>query len=638
VRLCCPPSAASLGLDRLSLEFGLISTLEIRLCAMTQKLRLNFFSIGKILPKSYRLRLRRLSAGRIAANSLDLVGLAGVALLATSFGSIASGAVSRSPIALPVIGEVTLTEMQAVYLAFLVAAIFLLKSFFSIWLNLRTSLTVAQVESEFSKDIANHFFLSPQLKAEVPGSTVAEFQNQALYSTSAIAMFLNSRISLIAEGSLAVAMVLLFALVNPTATVAMLIYLASVMWILSLVLTRKIRRNGRLAMQGSEQSLRASRDLFGIRREAESFGVSGAWIDKFARGRKQAANGAALIYTLNSLPRYVIETSLILGIFGFLAGIVVFSDLPSQAVTIGVFLAGGLRLVASLLPLQAAINSLNDGANRGQDAFDVLLSFNYGSSRDHVGISNPSSAIDLEIADVCFSYPSGAEVLSGLNLKVEAGTKTAIVGPSGAGKTTVFELSTGFLEPKSGWVTLGGHQPRDLLLNCPGVVGIVPQRPQLVTGTLAENVSLEGHSATDLAKVTECLEIAGLGGLVFSVSGGLSAPVIPDAGQFSGGEIQRLGIARALYRDPKILFLDEATSALDSETEALVTRVLDLLKGQMTIILIAHRLSTVMNADRIIYMDKGKVLGQGTFAELKAAVPEFSKAVKLMDLAEKSSD
>jgi ABC-type multidrug transport system fused ATPase/permease subunit len=605
---------------------------------MTQKPSLNFFTISKVLTRSYRLRLWLLSVGRIAANSLDLVGLAGVALLATSFGSISAGGANRSPITIPVIGDVLLTEMQAVYVALLVALVFVFKSFLSIWLNLRTSLTVAQLESDFSKDIANHFFRHSKLEAGGANGTVAEFQNQALYATSGIAVFLNARVSLIAEGSLAVLMVLLFALVNPIATVAMLIYLASVMWILSLVLTRKIRRNGRLVMQGSEQSLQASRDLFGIRREALSSGATETWIGKFATGRDQVSKGSALIYTLNSLPRYVIETSLILGIFGFLAGIVVFSDLPSQAITIGVFLAGGLRLVASLLPLQAAINSLNDGASRGQDAFDVLLRVSDEAPRDRVTILNPESAIDLKIADVHFSYPGEVELLSGVSLEVEAATKTAIVGPSGAGKTTVFELSTGFLEPNSGSVTLGGHKPRDLFVNCPGVVGIVPQRPHLVTGTLAENVSLVDHSATDLIKATECLEIAGLGGLISGGPDSLSAELSPDAGQLSGGEIQRLGIARALYRDPKILFLDEATSALDAETEALVTGVLDSLKGQMTIVLIAHRLSTVMNADQIIYMDKGKVLGQGTFAELKAALPEFAKAIKLMDLAEKSSD
>ena len=598
---------------------------------MTQKPSLNFFSISKALPRSYRLRLWRLSAGRIAANSLDLVGLAGIALLATSFGSMASGDANRSPIAVPVIGDVLLTEMQAVFLALLVAAVFLLKSFFSVWLNLRTSLTVAQLESDFSKDIANHFFRHSKLKTASASKSVAEFQNNVLYSTAAISAFLNARISLIAEGSLALAMVLLFTLVNPIATAAMFVYLATVMWVLSLVLTKKIRRNGRLVMLGSEQSLQASRDLFGIRREAISAGVSQAWIGKFSEAKAQTAKSSAVIYTLNSLPRYVIETSLILGIFAFLAGIVVFSDLASQAVTIGVFLAGGLRLVASLLPLQAAVNSMIDGANRGRDAFVILLGLSEEKSQDRSEQEVPASAIDIEIIDVHFSYPGEVELLSGLSLKVEAGTKTAIVGPSGAGKTTVFELSTGFLEPNSGSVNLSGSAPRDLISSAPGVVGIVPQRPHLATGTIAENVSLVDHSATDLAKVAECLSRSGLGRFVSPDMSSLSVQLSPDAGELSGGEIQRLGLARALYRDPKILFLDEATSALDAETEAFITGALDSLKSEMTIVLIAHRLSTVRNADRIIYMDKGKVLGQGTFSDLKASIPDFAKAIELMN-------
>jgi ATP-binding cassette subfamily C protein len=108
----------------------------------------------------------------------------------------------------------------------------------------------------------------------------------------------------------------------------------------------------------------------------------------------------------------------------------------------------------------------------------------------------------------------------------------------------------------------------------------------------------------------------------------------PDAGQLSGGEIQRLGIARALYRDPGILFLDEATSALDAETESQITNVLDGLKGKMTVVLIAHRLSTVMNSDKIIYLDGGRVVSQGTFAKLRQDVPEFANAVNLMRLDE----
>jgi ATP-binding cassette subfamily C protein len=340
-----------------------------------------------------------------------------------------------------------------------------------------------------------------------------------------------------------------------------------------------------------------------------------------------------LIYTLNSLPRYVIETSLILGIFAFLAGVVVFSDLPTQAVTIAVFLAGGLRLVASLLPLQSAINSMIDGANRGNPALMRLRAL-HGvpvTKTAHDPMIQKKKPLGLRLTRVTFGFTEGKSVLEDVSFEVLPGSKVAIVGPSGAGKTTCFEIATGFRVPVSGMVQIDGQDPKDVLDFGLGAVGIVPQRSHLITGTIAENVSLESHDQTDLVKVSECLNQAGLS--AFSGRNDLEIEVEPDAGQLSGGEIQRLGIARALYRNPGILFLDEATSALDAETESQISKVLDGLRGHMTIVLIAHRLSTVMNADKVIYLDNGRVLDEGTFKELQSRVPKFAEAIDLLDLS-----
>jgi ATP-binding cassette subfamily C protein len=339
------------------------------------------------------------------------------------------------------------------------------------------------------------------------------------------------------------------------------------------------------------------------------------------------------VYTLNTLPRYVIETSLILGIFSFLAAIVVFSDLPSQAVTLGVFMAGGLRLVASMLPLQAAINSMIDGANRGQPALDRLVAIasrqsDKGGDRPTVSKGKP---LGLKFSSVSFGFSKDLPVIQDLSFDVKAGSKVAIVGPSGAGKTTCFEIATGFRLPDAGTVILDGQDPRVLLENGHGAIGIVPQRPHLISGSLAANVSLASSTHTDFGKAAECLRLAGLNS--FSSMNSLTMEISPDAGQLSGGEIQRLGIARALYRDPGILFLDEATSALDAETEAQISHVLDSLRGRMTVVLIAHRLSTVMNSDKIVYLDRGRVVAVGTFKELKVKVPDFAKAVELMGIS-----
>jgi ATP-binding cassette subfamily C protein len=324
---------------------------------------------------------------------------------------------------------------------------------------------------------------------------------------------------------------------------------------------------------------------------------------------------------------------LIFGIFAFLAGIVVFSDLPSQAVTIGVFLAGGLRVVASLLPLQVAVNGMINGANQGQFALERLKSkvdTRESQSEDAPLNLGKNNALGLRFDRVSFGYSAEKRVVHELTFEVPRGKKVALVGPSGAGKTTTFELATGFRLPTSGSIDLGGSSPRALLELGDGVIGIVPQRPHLVSGTLAENVSLVSAQNTDDDQVRSCLTTAGLSEFISTER--LEMHIQPDSGQLSGGEIQRLGLARALYRNPRILFLDEATSALDAETESEINAALEGLKPQMTVVLIAHRLSTVKNADKIIYMNNGVIVAEGTFKELQKKVPDFEKAVKLMGL------
>jgi len=590
-------------------------------------------SLSSVLPRKDVRRIYSFALARVLANLLDILGLAGIALLAASFGAFASGGGAGAPISIPGLGSILISEVHALVIALVIAATFVLKSGFSIWVNLRTALFVATLEASFSRQLANDYFLGGSEGESGFGDSLSEFQNMASVSTSALSIFINARISMIAEASLLVAMVISFLAINPIATFAMFFYLSAVLFALSRLVTQRIKRNGVNQLQGSEMALQSSRDLFGVRREARASGVTPLWIDRFTEGRARWSTSTAVIYTLSGLPRYVIETSLILGIFAFLAGIVVFSDLPSQAVTIGVFMAGGLRLVASLLPLQSAINSMIDGANRGKPALERLKVIAARANANHdVELKvEHGQPLGLRLEGVAFGFAKATPVIQDITFEVKAGTKVAIVGPSGAGKTTCFEIATGFRLADSGKASIEGHDPRELLEYGRGLIGIVPQRPHLVSGTLAENVSLSSSDLTDLDKAAQVLTMAGLN--AYSNPAALEMNVEPDAGQLSGGEIQRLGIARALYRDPGILFLDEATSALDAETEAQISKVLDSLHGKLTVVLIAHRLSTVMNSDKIIYLDKGRVVAEGTFSELQNKVPDFAKAVELMGIA-----
>jgi ATP-binding cassette subfamily C protein len=589
-------------------------------------------AVGSVISKQAKFRIYRFAFARVAANLLDIIGLAGIALLATSFGAFAASGGSVAPLNIPAIGEVVINERAAVVISLAIAGTFLLKSAFSIFLNLKTSLFVASLEADFSKTLAQDYFSGGSEGERGFSDSLSEFQNVSILSTEWLGRFINARLAVISEAALLVGMVAAFILVNPIAAIAMFVYLSGVLWALGKVVTSKIRANGKLQLSGSETALTSSRDLFGVRREVRASGLLRPWVGVFADARAKSASSTGLIYTLNSLPRYVIETSLVFGIFAFLAGIVFFSDIPSQALTIGVFMAGGLRLVASLLPLQSAINLMVDGSNRGALALERLITI---SKREAAAVGIDDDSVEafpltLKVEGVSFGFVFSKQVVRDLSFNVEPGQKVAIVGPSGAGKTTVFELATGFRLPNSGEISLGGVSPRWLLENGQGAIGIVPQRPRLVSGSLAENVSLEPIQDTDLVAVVNRLTMAGLSH--FASEESMAMEVRPDSGQLSGGEIQRLGLARALYRNPGILFLDEASSALDAETESEINEVLDGLRGQMTVVLIAHRLSTVKNADKIIYMNNGVIVAEGTFRELQRKVPDFEKAVKLMGL------
>lgn len=597
--------------------------------------KLNFRSISRILGKTDRNHLFLLAISRITANGLDLVGLAGIALLAAAFGSIASGDPRANPIELPLLGQLVLTATEAIVIASFVVGTFVLKSGFSVWLHLKTALRVAEIEIDFAKRLTTHFFTEELVWPSSVSESVSSFQTKILVSTSSMAGFLRARIALIAEGSLLIGLLFVFFIVNPLATVSTLAYLVLVVIVLNSFLNKRLRSNSENVVAGSQTAISSSRDLFGVRREVTAIGIFPLWLEKIASGKRLAATGSARNFAISALPRYIIETALILGIFLFLGAVVLFSDLATEATTIGIFLAGGLRLVASLLPLQAAYNSIISTSAAAQMAFQQLVRIAGNSSRVREDAEPPlvKGPMGVTFRDVEYRFPDSDEpVISPTTLEITANTKTAIVGPSGAGKTTLVELAAGFRLPTRGTIQTSGISPRTVLENAPGAIGIVPQRPFLISGSLAENVSLEPGGVTDFAKAAESLSRAGMQHLIGSDLDGLSAIVQPDGSQFSGGEVQRIGLARALYREPKLLFLDEATSALDAQTELKISEVLDSLRDHMTIVLIAHRLSTVKNADKIIYVDKGCVVAEGSFAELQRLVPEFAEAIDLMGL------
>jgi ATP-binding cassette subfamily C protein len=218
-----------------------------------------------------------------------------------------------------------------------------------------------------------------------------------------------------------------------------------------------------------------------------------------------------------------------------------------------------------------------------------------------------------------------------LSVDFRAGEVVAIVGPSGAGKSTIADLLSAVLIPTSGSIFRTNSAPSENHFEEIGRVGYVPQRPGLVSGTILDNVALaENKNEVSRERALEALRVANLGELISELPDGLDTPLGKLQDGLSGGQMQRLGLARALYTKPGLLILDEATSALDAESELEIQKALDSMRGQVTVVLIAHRLNTIQHADKVILLEGGQVKDSGTFKELIARNPLVERVVNLM--------
>ena len=208
-----------------------------------------------------------------------------------------------------------------------------------------------------------------------------------------------------------------------------------------------------------------------------------------------------------------------------------------------------------------------------------------------------------------------------------------ISGNIGAGKTTLVDLILGVLLPDSGEILISGLFPSEAIVKWPGAIAYVPQDVMIFDGTIRSNIGI-GFPNNEISDnlVLQAIKISQLDSFIESLPDGIETEVGDRGTRISGGQKQRVGIARAMFTQPRLLVLDEATSSLDGETEASISDAIQTMKGSITVIMIAHRLSTVRNADVVIYMEAGKLIAAGTFEEVRNLVPGFDRQAKLMGL------
>lgn len=594
----------------------------------------------KILPKSDRPKIIAVITMQISLGFLDLIGVAAFGIL----GALAvTGVQSQQPgnrvsAVLSALGLSNIGfQQQVAFLGLGAAAILIIRTLLSVIATRKIYFFLSRRGALISSTLVSRLLSQSLIK--VQSKSTQETVYSVTAGVSAITLgVLGTTMTLIADGSLLLIMLVGLFVVDSVIALTTLIFFGLLGYVLYRVMNVKAHKLGYLVSELNVASDEKIIEVLESYRESVVRNRRDYYSKEIGALRLKLADVLAELQFMPNVSKYVIESGMVIGAL-LIAGIQFgLQDARHAVATLSVFMAAGTRIAPATLRFQQSLVSIKSALGSAMPTLEMIERLssipaiddsNVGFSIHHDGFNG-----NISIDNISFTYPNKtAKALSGVSLKIESGQSLAIVGPSGAGKTTLIDVLLGVLPPDDGQIHVSDKDPLKAISNWPGAIAYVPQDVIIARGSIRENVALGFPvevASDDL--VWRAIRDAQLEDFVKSLPEGLDTQVGQRGTRISGGQRQRLGIARAMFTRPKLLVLDEATSSLDGQTEADISAAIQGLHGSVTIVMIAHRLSTVQNADLVIYMSEGKILSQGKFNEVRAAVPDFDRQAELMGL------
>jgi len=430
--------------------------------------------------------------------------------------------------------------------------------------------------------------------------------------------------------------------IDPKFALALVLAFSSLGTLLHVVLRKKTERVARDKTTFEIASNQKVQDTLLTFREVHVRNQQSLAIREFSELRLKSAKAIADSMFLPSVPKFVFESTVIvaavfMGLFQFFA-----NDVFRAISTLTIFLAAGTRVAPGMLRIQQGFMALKSNLGQTSPTLEILtelkinnldsLNIRAKTPRISPAKSNAKNLISFENVNYERST-SPRFLLKDLTFFVRKGEFVSLTGRSGSGKSTIIDLMLGLLEPTTGKISIRGLSPRLAISEFQHEISYIPQDVHIFPGTVRENIQVGmGDQEMPDSKIWKVLSQVQLEKHVKSMSQGLDSQLGEFGNVLSGGQRQRIGIARALLSSPKILVMDESTSALDSETEKSILEVLKNLQPRLTIVAIAHRLSTLANSDRIIYVTEGRIEAQGTFREVLKNHAGFSRQIKTLKI------
>jgi ABC-type multidrug transport system fused ATPase/permease subunit len=594
----------------------------------------------QILPKSDRLKLYSVILIQILLGILDLAGVALFGIL----GSLAVSGVSsnqpgdrvQSVLDFIGLGSNSL-QTQAAILAVVATGLLAIKTLFSVIFIRRTMFFLGRRAAQISSDLISKLFGTNLLVIQ------SKSMNETLYSVttgvSNLSMgIIGNSVSMISDASLLIVMSLGLFIVDPVISLSTL----GIFGLVSLLLNKLMHSKAKsLGLDVTSTTIRANETILEVLNSYREMLVKDRryfYSQEIGKSRFELANATAELAFLPNVSKYVMEVTVVVGTL-FIAAIQFSIGSASHAVAVlSVFMAASTRIAPAVLRIQQGGLAIKSNIGSSLPTLELIELLSKAQpleeKRDYVNTDHDRFNPKIVLNNVSFNYPNSKNsALSNIDLTINAGDFVAIVGPSGAGKTTLVDVLLGVLEPVDGEVRISNLSPLEAISKFQGSISYVPQDVMISNSSIKENVALGFPSDSyEDELVVEALLAAQLNEFVLP-GRKIKNTFVGDRGSsLSGGQRQRLGIARALFTKPKLLVLDEATSSLDGKTEADISSSIQALQGKVTVVTIAHRLSTVRNADQVVYLEKGKIVFKGTFEEVRSNVPDFDHQAQLMGL------
>lgn len=539
---------------------------------------------------------------------------------------------------LPVFGSVS----QEFGLLLLVssAMVMILKSVLNIWLQWISTRKFADYELEIGTVLFESYIRAPWTE-RMKRSTTELVRMIDVGIANTVAGVLFPAVTLPAQVlTFASVLVVLIGASWQTALVTV-IYLGAIAAFLYLWLSKKSYEAGKVNRDAAMRMSTLVSEMLGalkeitLRDKADEVGAV------VMQSRERAARSRSNIRFMGSVPKFVIDMALIggfllIGTVGYLIG-----GIQTAMSSVAIFGLAGFKMVPALTQMQSQLTLVQSTLPYTETVMgDIRDAAEYRKNAEKLGktpIKHEPKM--LELKNVEFTYPgAGGPAVQNINLRLPIGSSVGVVGQSGAGKSTLIDIFLGLLTPSKGTMTLDDVPLEEVLSDWRKRVGYVPQEVAIFDGSVAQNVALTWGKDIDEEKVLKALERAQLLETIESRKDGIHGRVGERGLALSGGQRQRLGIARALYMNPLVLVLDEATSALDTGTEAAVAKAISELHGEMTVISVAHRLSTIRNNDLVCFMKEGSIVSQGSFDEVVEQNPDFAEHAALAGLHNRDGD